>query len=297
MAPKRQSSLAPQMKKPRLLPAPMPEEMSASQPLPNGEKEQQEVIEHIDEVQNEIDRLNEEASEEILKVEQKYNKLCQPFFQRRSELIPKIPNFWVTTFVNHPQVSVLLGEEDEEALHYLTRVEVTESEDIKSGYRIDFYFDENPYFKNKVLSKEFHLNENGDPSSRSTEIKWKSGKDLTKQSSQMQNKASRKREYEEPEGFFTWFTDHSDAGADELGEIIKDDIWPNPLQYYLVPDTDEEEEEEEEEDDDDDEEEEEGLEDIDERDEDEDEDDEDDDDDDDDDDEGEEGEEDEDDDD
>lgn len=99
-------------------------------------------------------------------------------------------------------VSALLGEEDEEALHYLSRVEVTEFEDIKSGYRIDFvstvicdlwgifffplvltdvyfifqYFDENPYFENKVLSKEFHLNESGDPSSKSTEIKWKSGK-------------------------------------------------------------------------------------------------------------------------
>lgn len=111
-------------------------------------------------------RLNEQASEEILKVEQKYNKLRQPFFQKRSELIAKIPNFWVTTFVNHPQgkllyfisivfcvcvsvwsaaksvlcrvVSALLGEEDEEALHYLSRVEVTEFEDIKSGYRIDF---------------------------------------------------------------------------------------------------------------------------------------------------------------
>ncbi|MBZ3875430.1 Protein SET [Sciurus carolinensis] len=122
-------------------------------------EKQQEAIEHIDEVQNEIDRLNEQASEEILKVEQKYNKLRQPFFQKRSELIAKIPNFWVTIFVNHPQESALLGEEDEEALHYLTRVEVTEFEDIKSDYRIDFYFDENPYFENKVLSKEFHLNE------------------------------------------------------------------------------------------------------------------------------------------
>ncbi|KAG2469873.1 SET protein, partial [Polypterus senegalus] len=229
---------------------------------PRVEKEQQEAIEHIDEVQNEIDRLNEQASEEILKVEQKYNKLRQPFFQKRSELIAKIPNFWVTTFVNHPQVSALLGEEDEEALHYLTRVEVTEFEDIKSGYRIDFYFDENPYFENKVLSKEFHLNESGDPSSKSTEIKWKTGKDLTKRSSQTQNKAGRKRQHEEPESFFTWFTDHSDAGADELGEVIKDDIWPNPLQYYLVPDMDDEEGEGEEEDEE--EEEEEGLEDIDE---------------------------------
>lgn len=58
--------------------------------------------------------------------------------------------------------------------------------------------------------------------------------DLTKRVGQTQNKAGKKRQHEEPESFFTWFTDHSDAGADELGEVIKDDIWPNPLQYYLV---------------------------------------------------------------
>ncbi|KAK1327321.1 hypothetical protein QTO34_020246 [Cnephaeus nilssonii] len=52
-----------------------------------------------------------------------------------------------------------------------------------------------------------------------------------------------------------------ELGADELGEVIKDDIWPNPLQYYWVPDMDDEEGEGE---DDDDDEEEEGLEDIDE---------------------------------
>ncbi|CAK7295385.1 Protein SET [Vulpes lagopus] len=139
MAPKCQSLLGHQTKKPRLPPAPKPEETSTSQHLLKGEKEQQEAIEHIDEVQSEIDRLNEQASEDILKVEQKYNKLHQPFFHKRSELITKISNFGVTTFV-HPQVSALPGEEDEEALHYLTRVEVTEFEDIKSGYRIDFLF-------------------------------------------------------------------------------------------------------------------------------------------------------------
>ena len=107
MAPKQQSAILPQPKKPRHTAAPKLEDKSASPGLPKGEKEQQEAIEHIDEVQNEIDRLNEQASEEILKVEQKYNKLRQPFFQKRSELIAKIPNFWVTTFVNHPQVSAL----------------------------------------------------------------------------------------------------------------------------------------------------------------------------------------------
>ena len=95
-------------------------------------------------------------------------------------MIAKIPDLGVTTIFNHPHVSALLEEEDEEVLHYLTRVEVIEFEDIKSGYRIDFYFDENPYFKNKILFKEFHLNESGEPSSKSTEIKWKSGKDSMK---------------------------------------------------------------------------------------------------------------------
>ena len=57
--------------------------------------------------------------------------------------------------------------------------------------------------------------------------------DLTKKSS-TPSKGGRKRNLEEQESFFCWFSDHGDAGADELGEVIKDDIWPNPLQYYLV---------------------------------------------------------------
>lgn len=58
--------------------------------------ETQRVLEEIDSCQNEIDSLNEKASEEILKVEQKYNKLRRPFFDKRNQLIQKIPNFWVT---------------------------------------------------------------------------------------------------------------------------------------------------------------------------------------------------------
>jgi len=201
-----------------------------------SESEQQEAIERIDEVQNDIDRLNELCSDEILKVEQKYNKLRLPHFQKRSELISKIPNFWVTAFVNHPQVSALLNEEDEEALQSLVKVEVQEFEDIKSGYKINFHFDENPFFENKCISKEFHMTETGEPSSKSTPITWKPGKDLTKPP---QTKGEKKRTHDQQESFFSWFTDHADAAADELGEVIKDDIWPNPLQYYLASEVDE----------------------------------------------------------
>ena len=60
---------------------------------------------------------------------------------------------------------------------------------------------------------------------------------MTKRASQI-NKA-KKRGHDEQDSFFAWFSDHSDAGADELGEVIKDDIWPNPLQYYLASEMDE----------------------------------------------------------
>ncbi|PRD28896.1 UNVERIFIED_CONTAM: Protein SETSIP [Trichonephila clavipes] len=78
----------------------------------------------------------------------------------------------------------------------------------------------------------------GDPASQSTTIKWKDGMDLTKKQKEKQAsmKNSRKRVHEQPRTFFTWYTDHGDASADDIAEVIKDDMWPNPLQYFLVPD-------------------------------------------------------------
>lgn len=52
-----------------------------------------------------------------------------------------------------------------------------EFDDIKSGYRIKLIFDENPFFENSQIVKEFALG-NLEPSSTTTEIKWKPDNDL-----------------------------------------------------------------------------------------------------------------------
>lgn len=199
-------------------------------------EDESEALEEIDSCQNEIDALNEKASEEILKVEQKYNSLRKPFFQKRNEIIQRIPSFWVTAIVNHPQISGILEEEEEECLQFMQKLEVEEFEDIKSGYRIHFHFEENPYFENKVLTKEFNLGSSGEtPVSMSTTIKWKPERDLTKMlpKKAMANRRKRGLEYRT---FFDWFMDNNDPINDDIAELIKDDLWPNPLQYYLVPD-------------------------------------------------------------
>merc|ERR1711976_1155689 len=138
--------------------------------------------------------------------------------------------------------TAIIEEDEEDCLQYLNKLEVEEFEDIKSGYRIKLYFDKNPYFDNEFLIKEFHLGSSGDPASQSTPIQWKEGMDLAAKMAQRAAAAletaknSRKRALQQPKPFFTWFCDNGDPSDDEIAEVIKDDMWPNPLQYFLVPD-------------------------------------------------------------
>ena len=50
-----------------------------------------------------------------------------------------------------------LGSYGYKMCNWFFQVEVEEFEDIKSGYKIKFTFNENPFFSNTVLVKEFHL--------------------------------------------------------------------------------------------------------------------------------------------
>ncbi len=57
----------------------------------------QAALEEIDDCQSQIDSLNEQASEEILAVEVRFNALRKPHYTKRAETITKVPRFWVTT--------------------------------------------------------------------------------------------------------------------------------------------------------------------------------------------------------
>uniref|UniRef100_A0A914RA60 Uncharacterized protein n=1 Tax=Parascaris equorum TaxID=6256 RepID=A0A914RA60_PAREQ len=57
------------------------------------------------------------------------------------------------------------------------KFKVEEFDDIKSGYRIKLTFDENPFFENTQIVKEFFLG-NAEPTSTTTEIKWKPDNEL-----------------------------------------------------------------------------------------------------------------------
>lgn len=92
------------------------------------------------------------------------------------------------------------------------------------GYKMKLYFQTNPYFTNMVIVKEFQRNRSGRLVSHSTPIRWHRGQEP---------QAYNRRSYDTRESFFNWFSNHSLPEADRIAEIIKNDLWVNPVRYYM----------------------------------------------------------------
>ncbi|XP_047970166.1 NAP1-related protein 2 isoform X1 [Salvia hispanica] len=202
-------------------------------------------IEKLQEFQDELDKINEEASEKVLELEQKYNEIRKPVYDKRNEIIKSIPDFWLTAFMSHPALSELLSDEDQKIFKYLINLEVEDCKDVKCGYSITFEFKPNPYFEETKLTKTFTFLEEGTTKISSTSIKWKEGMGIANGVAAEEKKGNKRPQTEE--SFFSWFNESQHTGEmgeiddEQIAEIIKEDLWPNPLNYFNNEDADEEE--------------------------------------------------------
>ncbi|KAI1892183.1 hypothetical protein AGOR_G00130700 [Albula goreensis] len=176
-------------------------------------------------VQARLEALDRKAARLHQRLELKLSQQRRPHLEQRSAIIRTIPGFWVTALLNHPLLSAHIDENDEEALSSMSHLEVETLKNTRMGYRIAFHFCRNAYFQNSVIVKEFHLGLGGSAVSFSNPILWHRGQNLTAQGRSGKASAS----------FFCWFNDHSDPGHDQIAEILKDDLYRNPLRYYLTP--------------------------------------------------------------
>ncbi|XP_040262386.1 putative testis-specific Y-encoded-like protein 3 [Bufo bufo] len=180
-------------------------------------------LQALESVQQELRSVNERADRALLQLKRRYGQLRKPHIQKRNSIIRTIPGFWVTAFLNHPQLSAMIDDRDEDTLSYMNNLQVEDFTHLKSSCKIKFYFNSNPYFKNDVIIKEFQYGSSGRLTSHSTPIQWWRG----------QNPSHSGKNSSTP-SFFSWFSDHSFPAADRIATIIKEDLWPNPLQYYLI---------------------------------------------------------------
>jgi len=133
-------------------------------------------MQDLKEINQQLNKLNEAAQDEMYAIEKKYNKLKEPILTKRDQLIKKIPRFWFQCFTRLDEIRAYLDEMDLEIFKHLQSLQVVDNEDVKSGYKLIMTFDGNEFFVNPTLTKQFHIevtNEQMNVSSTSTPIQWK----------------------------------------------------------------------------------------------------------------------------
>ncbi|XP_037374308.1 testis-specific Y-encoded protein 2-like [Talpa occidentalis] len=179
------------------------------------------VLEALQALQLELEPVNRQASRAYCRLKLRMRQRRQPHLDRRGTIIQGVRGFWAKAFVNHPQMSAWLSDEDEDMLGYMINLKVEEHRDC---CRISLLFRNNPYFQNDVVIKEYLVHITGYRPSHSTRIQWHQA---------YQREAYSRRHDNSSLNFFNWFSDHHFAGSSRIAEIICQDLWPDPLQYYL----------------------------------------------------------------
>jgi len=254
------------------------EEMNVTPYEADMPPEKREKIQEMRKLHEQRVKLEEEFEAERVALLLKYQQLEGPMFTARRNILvgedaacTTIENFWCQAMSNSALLRemLILGERDTEALGYLLDVSCQLLEDARS-YMFKFEFAENPFFENKVLTKKYFLDEDGDPcSAEGCEINWKAGKNLTVKIKKKKRGGKGRpaiTKSEPCETFFNWFTppepedsedDLDEDVAEELSERIetdfdigmclKDKIIPHAIMWYTgeAEDSDDEEDDEE----------------------------------------------------
>ncbi|KAG2426330.1 hypothetical protein HXX76_013087 [Chlamydomonas incerta] len=179
----------------------------------------------LEDCQRALDKVNDEASDRVLAVEQEYNKKRRPIYAQRAEIIQKVPLFWQRTLLSHPTLADQLTDDDSQVLEYLVELDVVDFDDIKSGFKVVLTFSPaNTHFSDRSLVKSFHYGDDGKVTIEPAVIHWNEGY----------------APFPESGGpsyfFFEWMTIAEAVGEgtpDEVAEVLKDEIWPNPVKYFL----------------------------------------------------------------
>ncbi|KAL6209676.1 hypothetical protein ACLB2K_020616 [Fragaria x ananassa] len=73
-----------------------------------------------------------------------------------------VPDFWLTAMKNNEVLSEEISERDEGALKYLKDIKWSRIDEPK-GFKLDFFFNANPYFKNSIRTKTYHMIDDDEP--------------------------------------------------------------------------------------------------------------------------------------
>ncbi|KAJ6704366.1 TESTIS-SPECIFIC Y-ENCODED PROTEIN [Salix viminalis] len=214
-------------------------------------------VECLRHLQSQHDELEAQFLEERKTLEAKYQKLYQPLYTKRCEIVnglkevdgvmsaelysieedqatkeKGVPEFWLTAMKTQEVLAEEIKGQDEGALKFIKDIKWSRLQSPE-GFKLEFYFNPCPYFKNSVLTKTYHIIDESDPilsQAIGTEIEWYPGKCLTKKVVKKKPRMGSKKSktittLKICESFFTFFNPpHIPESVDDLDDDAYDEL-------------------------------------------------------------------------
>lgn len=123
---------------------------------------------------------------ELYDLQAKHWDACAPILEKRGKIISGeddggqgLRDFWLLAMQAHEDVKRCIEEWDEPVLRYVADINVAFTHE-QQGFRIDFIFDENPFFTNVALAQRFFIDVDGQlRPGQGTAIDWRLGQNVT----------------------------------------------------------------------------------------------------------------------
>ena len=157
----------------------------------------------------------------------------------KEECEPKeIEDYWEKVIINSRYFTIT--DKDKIILKYLTKVKIEKLPENLNDFRVDFYFKENEFFNNEILSKKYTYGKDSlIKKAEGTDIDWKSSdKKTTIEKVRKKIKKGKRYIHETKEtkvdSFFSFFAQVDDMNfiTDEV-TFFKEDLFTNQLEYYM----------------------------------------------------------------
>ena len=215
--------------------------------LPSPQKA---VVVHLQKLQEEHLKLEEEYRREWNQLKLKYLQSFQPLYEsRRAALVqssaedkgslpktgtPGLPDFWLKAMKNHVLLSEMIVDRDIPVLSYLEDIVFSWVDpNEQASFKLEFFFAPNGFFTNRVLTKTYHLErvEADDEESvltrtEGTEIQWTSlENNVTKkavtrrQRNRRTNQTRTITEVVDDNSFFNFFQNHEIPSDDQYDTL------------------------------------------------------------------------------
>ena len=156
--------------------------------------------------------------------------------------VKEIVDYWEKVIINSRYFAIT--DKDKVILKYLNKIKMEKfpknNTNNINDFRVDFYFKENEFFSNDILSKTYIYNKDATlKKAEGTKINWKSPEKNTTIEKVRKKTRKGKRVFNEEkekfvDSFFAIFEQVDDMNilTDEVG-FFKEDLFLNQLEYYL----------------------------------------------------------------